>query len=418
MDHHPRRVVVTGIGAISPLGHTMAETWDGIVAGRSGAGPITLFDTSDFKVSFAAEVKGYEPTDHFEAKEARRLDRCSQFALVAAAEAMRDAGLELDPDSEEAERAGAVIGVGFGGMETFIEEVRILHERGPGRVSPLGIPKVIANMPAGLVSIEHHLLGPVSCTVTACSASANAIGDAAELIRRGAADIMLAGGSEAAITTYGVAGFAQARALSTRNDDPAAASRPFDAGRDGFVMGEGAAVLVLEDRERAIARGATIHAEVTGYGMSADSYHITLPKPGGTGAARAVKAALADARLEPSALDYVNAHGTSTPANDSTETLALKVALGEETARRVPVSSTKSMTGHLLGGAGAVEAAISIRAIQTGIVPPTINYEDPDPECDLDYVPNEARDVGDIEHVASNSFGFGGHNVTLIFSRA
>ena len=410
--------MVTGIGAISPLGHTMAETWDGIVAGRSGAGPITLFDTSDFKVSFAAEVKDYEPTDHFEAKEARRLDRCSQFALVAAAEAMRDAGLELDPDSEEAERAGAVIGVGFGGMETFIEEVRILHERGPGRVSPLGIPKVIANMPAGLVSIEHHLLGPVSCTVTACSASANAIGDAAELIRRGAADIMLAGGSEAAITTYGVAGFAQARALSTRNDDPAAASRPFDAGRDGFVMGEGAAVLVLEDRERAIARGATIHAEVTGYGMSADSYHITLPKPGGTGAARAVKAALADARLEPSALDYVNAHGTSTPANDSTETLALKVALGEETARRVPVSSTKSMTGHLLGGAGAVEAAISIRAIQTGIVPPTINYEDPDPECDLDYVPNEARDVGDIEHVASNSFGFGGHNVTLIFSRA
>ena len=418
MTRERRRVVVTGLGAISPLGHTMAATWEGIVAGRSGAGPISLFDASDQKVSIAAQVPDFEPTDYFEAKEARRLDRCSQLALVAAREAMNDAGLELDPDSEEAERSGALIGVGFGGMETFIEEVGVLHERGPDRVSPLGIPKIIANMPAGLVSIEHHLLGPVSCTVTACSASANAIGDAAEIIRRGAADVMVAGGSEAAITTYAVAAFAQARALSTRNDDPTAASRPFDAGRDGFVMGEGAAVLVLEERERALARGATIHAEVTGYGMSADSYHITLPKPGGTGAARAVRAALADAGLEPAELDYVNAHGTSTQANDSTETVALKVALGEDTARGIPVSSTKSMTGHLLGGAGALEAAISIRAIETGIVPPTINYEDPDPECDLDYVPNEAREVGDIEHVASNSFGFGGHNVTLILSRA
>jgi 3-oxoacyl-[acyl-carrier-protein] synthase II len=413
-----RRVVVTGLGAISPVGPTMASTWDSIVAGHSGAGPITLFDTADFKVSIAAEVTGFEPTDHFEAKEARRLDRCSQFALVAAKEAMADAGLEFDPDSEDAERAGALIGVGFGGMETFIEEIRILHDRGPGRVSPLGIPKIIANMPAGLVSIEHNLLGPVSCTVTACSASANAIGDAAEIIRRGAADVMLAGGSEAAITTYAIAAFAQSRALSTRNDDPVAASRPFDAGRDGFVMGEGAAILVLEDRDKAIARGATIHAEVTGYGMSADSYHITLPRPGGTGAARAVRAALADAELEPSQLDYVNAHGTSTPANDATETVALKVALGEDVARAVPVSSTKSMTGHLLGGAGALEAAIAIKAIQTGILPPTINYDDPDPECDLDYVPNEARDVGDVAHVASNSFGFGGHNVTLILSRA
>jgi 3-oxoacyl-[acyl-carrier-protein] synthase II len=418
MTREGRRVVVTGLGAISPVGHTMASTWDAIVAGRSGAGSITLFDTSEHKVSIAAEVPDFDPTRYFDPKEARRLDRCSQFALVAAREAMADAGLELDPDSPEAERAGAVVGVGFGGMETFIEEVRVLHERGPGRVSPLGIPKIIANMPAGLVSIEHHLLGPVSCTVTACSASANAIGDAAEIIRRGAADLMVAGGSEAAITTYAVAAFAQARALSTRNDDPAVASRPFDAGRDGFVMGEGAAMLVLEERDRAIARDATIHAEVTGYGMSADSYHITLPKPGGTGAARAVKAALADAGLEASDLDYVNAHGTSTPANDSTETAALKVALGDEVAKSVPVSSTKSMTGHLLGGAGALEAAISIRAIETGILPPTINYTDPDPECDLDYVPNEARDVGDVTHVASNSFGFGGHNVTLILSRA
>lgn len=418
MPRERRRVVVTGLGAISPVGATMADTWDAIVAGRSGAGPITLFDTTDFKATIAAEVSDFDPTEHFEAKEARRLDRCSQFALVAAREALHDAGLSLDPDSEEAERAGAFIGVGFGGMETFIEEVGILHERGPGRVSPLGIPKIIANMPAGLVSIEHHLLGPVSCTVTACSASANAIGDAAEIIRRGAADIMVAGGAEAAITTYAVAAFAQSRALSTRNEDPQAASRPFDAGRDGFVMGEGAAVLVLEERERAVARGATIHAEVTGYGMSADSYHITLPKPGGTGAARAVKAALADAELEPDDLDYVNAHGTSTPANDSTETTAMKVALGEDVARGIPMSSTKSMTGHLLGGAGALEAAISIRAIETGILPPTINYSDPDPECDLDYVPNEARDVGSVRHVASNSFGFGGHNVTLIFSKS
>lgn len=418
MSLQRRRVVVTGLGAISPVGHTMAATWDAIVAGTSGAGKITRFDTTEYKVSIAAEVSDFEPTDHFEAKEARRLDRCSQFALIAAREAMADAGLELDPDSEEAERSGALIGVGFGGMETFVDEVGVLNERGPGRVSPLGIPKIIANMPAGLVSIEHNLLGPVSCTVTACSASANAIGDAAEIIRRGAADVMVAGGSEAAITTYAVAAFAQARALSTRNDDPVAASRPFDAGRDGFVMGEGAAVLVLEERERALARGATIHAEVTGYGMSADSYHITLPKPGGTGAARAVKAALADAELAGSDLGYINAHGTSTDANDSTETLALKVALGEDVARSVPVSSTKSMTGHLLGGAGALEAAISIRAIETGILPPTINYEVPDPECDLDYVPNEAREVGGIDHVASNSFGFGGHNVTLILSRA
>jgi 3-oxoacyl-[acyl-carrier-protein] synthase II len=417
MTRERRRVVVTGLGAITPVGRTMASTWESIVAGRSGAGPIRLFDTTDYKVSIAAEVSDFDPADHFDPKEARRLDRCSQFALVAAKEAMADAGLELDPDSEEAERAGAVIGVGFGGMETFIDEVGVLHERGPGRVSPLGIPKIIANMPAGLVSIEHHLLGPVSCTVTACSASANALGDAAEIIRRGAADIMVAGGSEAAITTYAVAAFAQARALSTRNDDPEAASRPFDAGRDGFVMGEGAAVLVLEERERAIARGATIHAELTGYGMSADSYHITLPKPGGVGAARAVKAALADAALDPADLDYVNAHGTSTPANDSTETVALKVALGEDVARSVPVSSTKSMTGHLLGGAGALEAAIAVRAIETGILPPTINYDEPDPECDLDYVPNDAREVGGIDHVASNSFGFGGHNVTLVLSR-
>ncbi|MDH5616654.1 MAG: beta-ketoacyl-ACP synthase II, partial [Acidimicrobiia bacterium] len=333
---------------------------------------------------------------------------------VASRQAMSNAGLALDPDGPEALRAGAVIGVGFGGMQTFIEEIDVMRSRGPDRVSPLGIPKVIANMPAGLVSIEHHLLGPVSCTVTACSASANAIGDAAEIIRRGAADVMAAGGAEAGITEYALAAFGQSKALSTRNDDPTAASRPFDADRDGFVMGEGGAVLVLEERERAIRRGATIHAEFLGYGMSADAYHITLPKPGGTGAARAMQAALADAEIRPEQLGYINAHGTSTPANDSTETAAVKIALGPA-ASEVPISSTKSMTGHLLGAAGAFEAVLSILAARIGALPPTINYQTPDPECDLDYVPNEARDVGPFSYAMSNSFGFGGHNVALVF---
>jgi 3-oxoacyl-[acyl-carrier-protein] synthase II len=327
---------------------------------------------------------------------------------------MSHAGLVLDPDSEEATRAGAVVGVGFGGMQTFIDEIDTLRSRGPDRVSPFGIPKVIANMPAGLVSIDQHLLGPVSCTVTACSASANAVGDAAEMIRRGAADVMVAGGAEAAITDYGVAGFASSRALSTRNHDPTAASRPFDAERDGFVMGEGAGMLVLEERERAIARGVGIYAEVTGYGMSADSYHVTLPRPGGTGAARAMAAAIADAGLTPADIGYVNAHGTSTDANDATETAAIRLVLGNATT--TPVSSTKSMTGHLLGAAGAVEAIVSILAITEATLPPTINYQYPDPECDLDYVPNTAR-AATVDHAMSNSFGFGGHNVALVLSR-
>jgi 3-oxoacyl-[acyl-carrier-protein] synthase II len=331
---------------------------------------------------------------------------------------MVHAGLKLDPDSELATRSGALVGVGFGGMQSFIDEIDVMRSRGPDRVSPLGIPKIIANMAAGLVSIEHSLLGPVSCTVTACSASANAIGDAAEIIRRGAADVMVAGGAEAGITEYGVAAFAQSRAVSVRNDDPQAASRPFDAERDGFVIGEGGAMLVLEERTHAIERGADILAEVTGYGMSADAYHITLPKPGGTGAARAIEAAVRDAEIDGSDLGYVNAHGTSTPANDATETAALKLAVGVEAAYGLPMSSTKSMTGHLLGGAGALEAAVCVKVLQTGVLPPTINYEVPDPECDLDYVPNEARQTDGVTFAASNSFGFGGHNVTLVFARA
>jgi 3-oxoacyl-[acyl-carrier-protein] synthase II len=367
------------------------------------------------RCQIAAELKSYDAEDHFERKEIRRLDAYNQYFLVAARQAMKDAGLAFPPDDEKAVRAGVMVGGGFGGMGTFIDEIRVLDARGADRVSPTGIPRIIANMAAGLASIEHNLLGPVSCVVTACSASANAIGDAAEIIRRGAADVMLTGGTEAAITDYAVASFGQSRALSTRNDDPTRACRPFDAGRDGFVMGEGAGALVLEERERAIARGARVYAEFGGYGMSADAYHITLPRPGGTGAARAMTAAMADADIGPADLGYINAHGTSTEANDATETAAIKVALGEH-AYRVPISSTKSMTGHVLGGAGAVEAIASILAMEREKLPPTINYEDPDPECDLDYVPNTPREAR-VDWVMSNSFGFGGHNVALVFSR-
>ncbi len=410
-----RRVVVTGMGAVTPVGTGVDSFWHGITSGESGAGPITLFDPSGFRTTIAAEVGGFVPEDHFASRELRRIDRYAQFFLVSVREALSQAGVAFEEDDPGAARAGVVVGAGFGGMQTFIDEVDLLRQRGPDRVTPTGVPKLIPNMAAGLASIEHHLLGPVTCVVTACSASANAIGDAAELIRRGAADVMVAGGAEAGVTDFGVASFAQARALTTRNDHPHAASRPFDADRDGFLMGEGGAALVLEERDGAVARGADIIAEVTGYGMSADAYHMTLPRPGGQGAARAMSAALADAGLDAGDIDYVNAHGTSTQANDATETAAIHLAFGEA-AGAVAVSSTKSMTGHLLGGAGAVEAVASIRSITHGVVPPTINYETPDPECDLDYVPNEAREAH-IDHAMSNSFGFGGHNVALVFSR-
>ena len=414
--NHRRRVVVTGMGVISPVGNDVESFWKSITEGRSGIGPITRFDASAMRTRIAGEVKDYDPENYFERKDIRRLDRISQYFLIAAREAFSQAGIAYQPDDEGASRAGVVFGGGFGGMESFVDEIRTLDRRGPERVSPTGIPKIIVNISAGLVSIEHNLLGPVSCVVTACSASANAIGDATEIIRRGAADVMLAGGSEAAITDYGIAGFAQARALSSRNDEPERACRPFDADRDGFVMGEGGGALILEERDRALARGAPIVAEILGYGMSADAYHITLPRPGGTGAARAMKAAMNDAGLEASAISYINAHGTSTEANDATETAAIKIALGDE-AYRVPVSSTKSTTGHVLGGAGAVEAVASILALERGLLPPTINLEKPDPECDLDYVPNQARDFSG-DYALSNSFGFGGHNVTLALGSA
>ena len=414
MTSQRRRVVVTGMGAVTPVGLDVESTWSSVRQGVSGVGPITLFDTSGYRTTIAAEVSEWDTTAHFEAKEARRLDRFSEFFIVASRQALSHAGLNLIDDEEAASRAGVIVGAGFGGMGSFIDEITTLVDRGPGRVSPTGVPRVIPNMAAGLVSIEQNLTGPVSCVVTACSASANAIGDATEIIRRGAADVMVAGGAEAAITTFGIATFAQARALSSRNDDPTGASRPFDADRDGFVMGEGGGVLVLEGLDHAKARGAEPLAEVTGYGMSADAYHITLPRPGGMGAARSMRAALDNAGLDDTDVGYINAHGTSTEANDATETAAIKITLGEN-AYRTPVSSTKSMTGHILGGAGAVEAIISILAIRDQVLPPTINYQTPDPACDLDYVPNEARQAR-LSHVMSNSFGFGGHNVSLVFS--
>ncbi|HVR80108.1 MAG TPA: beta-ketoacyl-ACP synthase II [Acidimicrobiia bacterium] len=410
-----RRVVVTGLGAVTPLGEDVGSTWQSMLAGRSGVGPITQFDPDGYRTTFAGEVSGWDPERHFERREVRRIDRYAQFFLVAVRQALDEAKLSYEEDDPAATRAGVIVGAGFGGMGTFIEEIMTLAERGPDRVSPTGVPRLIPNMAAGLASIEHNLLGPVTCVVTACAASANAIGDGAEMIRRGAADVVVAGGSEASITTFGIATFAQARALSTRNDDPQGASRPFDAGRDGFVMGEGGAALVLEDMVHAQARGATVLAELAGYGMSADAYHITLPRPGGTGAARAMVNAITDAGLTPSDIGYINAHGTSTEANDSTETAAIRIALGEA-ADSTPVSSTKSMTGHVLGGAGAVEAVACIMALRDQVLPPTINYEVPDPECDLDYVPNVRREAS-LEHAMSNSFGFGGHNASLVFSR-
>jgi 3-oxoacyl-[acyl-carrier-protein] synthase II len=415
MTTHDRRVVVTGLGTVNPLGVDVESTWSAARRGVSGVGPIAAFDTSNTATKFAAEVADFDPLDYIEKKEARRLDRYTQFFVAATSQALNDAGLDFHADEDAAFGAGAIVGAGLGGMQSFIEGLDILRERGPSRVNPLTITKLIPNMAAGYASIQFNLQGPTNCTVTACAASANAIGDAAEMIRRGIADVMVAGGSEAVIVEFAVAAFNSSKALSTRNDEPTRASRPFDAGRDGFVMGEGAAALILEDRRHAVARGATIYAEVSGYGMSSDAYHVTLPRPGGAGQTRAMQMAMKDAGLAGDEIDYINAHGTSTPANDPTETAAIKAALGEDAADRVAISSTKSMTGHLLGGAGALEAMFSVLAIRDHVAPPTINYEDPDPDCDLDYVPNQERPMS-IRHAMSNSFGFGGHNVALIFS--
>jgi 3-oxoacyl-[acyl-carrier-protein] synthase II len=398
---------------VNPIGQNVVDTWKNAREGVSGVGRITHFDPSEFRAQIAAEVAGFDPEEYIPRKEARRLDRNAQFFWAAASQGLADAGLSYDEDDPAALRAGVACGSGIGGIITFQDEVGVLRDRGPGRVSPLAITKIISNMAGGLASIEFNLFGPNICTVTACAASANAIGDAAEIIRRDDADVMLAGGAEAGIVELSVASFASARALSTRNDDPAAASRPFDADRDGFVMGEGAAVLILEERRHALDRGATIYGEMMGYGMSADGYHITMPRPGGAGAARAMQHSLRDAGIAPEDIGYINAHGTSTPANDATETAAVKAAFGD-LAYKIPMSSTKSMTGHLLGGAGALEALLCVLAIRDGVLPPTINYETPDPDCDLDYVPNEPREAA-IEYAMSNSFGVGGHNVALVF---
>ena len=411
-----RRVVITGLGTINPVGAIVDATWKNLLSGTSGIGRVQRIDVSDLPSKIAGEVSDFEVTDYIPKRLARRMDRYAQFFWVAARDALADAGIAYEEDDPEAYRTGVVVGTGIGGVESFEQEIDTLFHIGPHRVSPYGIPKIISNIAGGQVSIDFNLYGPNTTAVTACAASANALGDAGELIKRGAADVMVAGGADASITRFALAGFAQARALSTNNDDPLGASRPFDADRDGFVMAEGGAALILEEREHALARGATLYAELVGYGMSADAYHITLPRPGGDGAARAMKAALDHARIAPEDISVINAHGTSTQANDATETVAIKTVFGDR-AYQIPVSSTKSMTGHLLGGAGAVEAIASVLTIRDGTIPPTINYTTPDPECDLDYVPNEAREA-EVRYVMSNSFGFGGHNVALIFTAA
>lgn len=407
------RVVVTGMGAITPLGNDVETFWQNIVAGRSGVGPITLFDASALKTRIAAEVKGFDPEAWFGRKEARRLDRYAQFALAATQQALQDA--RLDPGHVDRERVGVILGTGIGGMGSLVQGVETLMTRGPDRISPFMVPMMLADTAPGLIAIAYGFRGPNMAVITACASGTNAIGEAMNLIRRGDADVVITGGAEAAILPISVAAFNVMGVISTRNEEPERASRPFDRTRDGFVMGEGAGILVLERLEHAQARGARIYAEVVGYGASADAYHITAPLENGEGAALAMRRALADAGLSPREVDYINAHGTGTPLNDKSETQAIKAVFGEA-AYDVPISSTKSMIGHLLGAAGAVEAIVCIRAITDGVIPPTINYEHPDPECDLDYVPNTAR-RRPVRVAMSNSFGFGGHNACVIFRR-
>ena len=408
-----QRVVVTGLGAITPIGNDVSSYWEGLSTARNGVAGITLFDASRHACRFAAEVKDFDPSGWLELKESKRWDRFCQFGVIAAKQAVAHAGLTIDESNQH--RVGTAIGSGVGGLLMMETQAHVLKDRGPDRVSPFCVPMMIPNMATGLTAIALGAKGPSSAVATACAAGSNAIGDAYRLIQMGLADVMVAGGAESAITPLGVAGFASAKALSFRNDDPSTASRPFDAERNGFVIGEGAGVIVLESLEHAKARGAQILAEVVGYGMTCDAHHITSPTPGGVGGAEAMRLALKDARLEPEAVDYVNAHGTSTQANDSNETSAIKSALGEW-AYRIPVSSTKSMTGHLLGGSGGIEAVAAVLAIKHNLVPPTINYQNPDPACDLDVVPNQAREHT-LNVVLSNSFGFGGHNVCLAFRR-
>lgn len=408
-----RRVVVTGMGCISPVGNTVKETWDALLAGRSGAGPITLFDASRHKTRFAAEVKGFDAVSVFGNREARKMDRFTQFATVATLEALDQSGLKIDDSNRD--RVGIVIGTGIGGIGTIMEQAETLRERGPDRVSPFLVPMMISDSAAGMLAIRFGARGPNMALATACASGNNAIGEAMEMIRRGAADAMIAGASEGALVSITMAGMNVMGALSTRNDEPLTASRPFDKNRDGFLMGEGAGILILESLESAQARGATILCELSGYGATDDAHHISAPAENGAGAAISMKHALDDAGLQITDIEYINAHGTSTPLNDKSETAAIKTVFGEQ-AYKIPVSSTKSMTGHLLGASGAVEAVFSILAMRNGVIPPTVNYQTPDPECDLDYVPNQPRNV-QIQHAMSNSFGFGGHNATLVFSQ-
>ena len=407
-----KRVVVTGMGAVTPVGNDVEAFWNGLVSGKNGVGPITRFDTSAFKVKLAAEVKDFHPEDYMEKPMIRKTDLYSQYAMAAAVQAMEDSGIS---GKVAPERLGVYVGSGIGGMNTFIEECTKLNESGPRKVSPFFIPKLISNIAAGNIAIRFHAMGPSMSIVTACATSANAVGEAYRAIQRGDADAMISGGSEATINELAIAGFTNSKAL-TETEDPSRALIPFDKERSGFVMGEGGAVLILEEYEHAVARGAKIYAEICGYGNTNDAYHMTAPHPDGDGAANAIRLAVQEAGIGPDAKLYINAHGTSTPLNDKTETLAFKKALGEQ-ARTALISSTKSMTGHMLGATGAAEAIAGIFALTTGVVPPTIGYREPDPECDLDYVPNQARKA-EVDFALSTNLGFGGHNACLAFRKA
>ena len=408
-----KRVVITGLGAITPVGNTAADFWQALLAGKSGIGPITRFDAAEYDAKIAGEVKGFEPTAFIDKKEARRMDRFTQFAIAAAKMALDDSGIDLEKADKS--RIGSFVGSGIGGMDTLHEQYKNLFEKGPNRVSPFFIPMMIANMAAGQVSIAFGLQGPSSCVVTACATGTNCIGDAMKVIQRGDADVMVAGGTEAAISPAGMAGFCSMKALSTRNDAPEKASRPFEKDRDGFVMGEGSGIVILESLEHALARGARIYAELAGYGTNADAYHVTAPAPEGAQAARCMELAIKDAGLQVTDVDYINAHGTSTPLNDKNETLGIKALFGDH-AKNLAVSSIKSMTGHLLGAAGGIECVATALTVANDMMPPTINYDTPDSDLDLDYVPNQAR--AKVVRVAlSNSFGFGGHIATLLVKK-
>ena len=408
-----RRVVVTGLGALTPLGNSVSESWAGAVAGKSGIGPITRFDTTTFASKIAGEIKNFDPSQYVDKKEVRRLDNFAIYALAASQMAMEDAELTIGPSI--AERVGVIIGSAIGGVATFEEEVRVLHNSGPRKVSPFAVPAILANLGCGNVSIRFGAKGPINCAVTACASGTSAIGDSYKIIAHGDADAMITGGVEAAVTPLGVAGFCAMRALSTRNDEPEKASRPFDKGRNGFVIAEGCGILILEELSFAQKRGAKIYAEIIGYGCTSDAFHLAAPPPGHEGAGRSMRVAINDAGLQTTDIDYINAHGTSTPLNDLYETQAIKNLFGDH-AKKLLISSTKSMTGHMLGGTGAVEAIFTVKALQEGIIPPTINLEDPDDECDLDFVPNVARHQ-EINTAMSNSFGFGGVNAVLVFKK-